>query len=205
MRRLNTGPCHDFADNAGDFDHPGDGRITTAHARRQLVVSRYVRPAHASALRYVRAARGHRLPAAGLAGHLVCAHPEGNIASRPVPFEPLVKGIVFTRVAAGDCMRPFVSASPARLFTEPRLRLSDDNDGNLTLTIGASRPDQLRPYHGRTFLAADLVGFRAEFPIGPDGDVDELIFHSADRSLRGAASVGGGIVLARSDSADLMR
>jgi hypothetical protein len=61
MRRLNTGPCHDFADNAGDFDHPGDGRITTTHARRQLVVSRYVRPAHASAFT-LPAATGCLLP-----------------------------------------------------------------------------------------------------------------------------------------------
>jgi hypothetical protein len=31
---------------------------------------------------------------------------EGNIASVAVPFEPLVKDIAFTRIAAGGCTNP---------------------------------------------------------------------------------------------------
>src|SRR6516162_9036687 len=35
-RRLNTLPSHDLADYAGDYDHPGYGRITITHAEGQL-------------------------------------------------------------------------------------------------------------------------------------------------------------------------
>jgi hypothetical protein len=35
-RRLNTRPSHDLADYAGDYDHPGYGRITISHAEGQL-------------------------------------------------------------------------------------------------------------------------------------------------------------------------
>jgi CubicO group peptidase (beta-lactamase class C family) len=35
-RRLNTRPSHDLADYAGDYDHPGYGRITITHAEGKL-------------------------------------------------------------------------------------------------------------------------------------------------------------------------
>ena len=58
-RRPDTRPSHDLADYAGDYDHPGYGRMTITHAdsKLQLGVSRHVRAARASPLRYIRAAR----------------------------------------------------------------------------------------------------------------------------------------------------
>jgi hypothetical protein len=35
----------------------------------------------------------------------------------------------------------------------------------------------LRPYQGRTITIIEVTGFRVEFLRGPDGAVDELIFH----------------------------
>jgi hypothetical protein len=35
-RRPNTRPSHDLADYAGDYDHPGYGRITITHAEGKL-------------------------------------------------------------------------------------------------------------------------------------------------------------------------
>jgi hypothetical protein len=37
---------------------------------------------------------------------LFSADRDGNIASLAVPFEPLVKAIVFTRIPGGDCTDP---------------------------------------------------------------------------------------------------
>jgi len=55
--------------------------------------------------------------------------------------------------------------------------VGQDNDGPLTLTVGSEPTHKLRPYRGRTFVIDELEGFRVEFHLGPDGAVDELIFH----------------------------
>src|SRR5271163_3549242 len=46
-----------------------------------------------------------------------------------------------------------------------------DNDGQLTLTVGS------QPTYKRTFVIDELEGFRVEFHLGPDGEVNELFFH----------------------------
>jgi hypothetical protein len=45
---------------------------------------------------------------------------------------------------------------------------------------------KLRPYQSRIFVIDELEGFRVEFHLGSDGEVDELIFISRmERSWRG--------------------
>jgi hypothetical protein len=110
-RRLNTQPSHDLADYAGDYDHPGYGRITITHAEGKLNW----------AYRGISEPLAHRhydtfeLPEApdrllDLLGYRLLisfsADREGNIASLAVPFEPLVKDIVFTRIPVGDSVSP---------------------------------------------------------------------------------------------------
>ncbi len=110
---------------------------------------------------------------------------EGNIASLAIPFEPLVKDIVFTRLAGtrpagGDCTNPafrqhctgrFISQGATTVVVGP------DNDGQLTLTVGNQPTYKLRPYQSRTFVIDELEGFRVEFHLGPNGEADELLFH----------------------------
>jgi len=55
--------------------------------------------------------------------------------------------------------------------------VGQDNDGQLTLTIGGQPTYKLRPYQSRTFVIDELEGFQVEFHLGPDEEVDELIFH----------------------------
>ena len=52
-----------------------------------------------------------------------------------------------------------------------------DTDEQLTLTVGSQPTYKLRPYQSRTFVIDGLEGFRVEFLLGPDWDVNELIFH----------------------------
>jgi CubicO group peptidase (beta-lactamase class C family) len=102
-RRPNTRPSHDLEDYAGDYDHPGYGRITITHAEGKLNW----------AYRGMSEPLAHRhydtfeLPEApdrllGLLEYRLLisfsTDREGNIASLAAPFEPLVKDIVFTRV-----------------------------------------------------------------------------------------------------------
>jgi CubicO group peptidase (beta-lactamase class C family) len=180
-RRLNTRHSHDLADYAGDYDHPGYGRITITHAEGKLNW----------AYRGISEPLAHRhydtfeLPEAS--GRLVpdrlavsfSTDREGNIASMAAPFEPLVKDIVFTRIPAGDCMDPAFRQLCAGTFSHgvTTAVVGRDNDGQLTLTVGSQPTYKLRPYQSRTFVIDQLDGFRVEFQLGPHREVDELIFH----------------------------
>ena len=104
---------------------------------------------------------------------------EGNIASLAAPFEPLVKDIVFTRNPAGDCTNPAFRQHCTGTFSwgGTTVVVGQNKDGQLTLTVGSQPTCKLRPYQSRTFIIDELEGFRVEFHLGPDGEVDELFFH----------------------------
>jgi hypothetical protein len=104
---------------------------------------------------------------------------EGNIANLAAPFEPLVKDIVFTRLPAGDCTNPAFRQHCTGTFSHggTTVVVGQDRDGQLTLTVGSQPTYKLRPYQSRTFVIDELEGFRAEFHLGSDGEVDELILH----------------------------
>jgi CubicO group peptidase (beta-lactamase class C family) len=119
-RRPATQPDRDLADYAGDYEHPGYGRITITHAEGKLHwafrgMSEPLAHRHYDTFELPEAPEspGGLLP--GLLALSFSTDREGNIASVAVPFEPLVKDITFTRFAAGDCTRPpSVRAAPPR-------------------------------------------------------------------------------------------
>jgi len=183
-RRPNTRPSHDLADYAGDYDHPGYGRITITHAEGKLNW----------AYRGMSEPLAHRhydtfeLPEApdrllSLLGYRLLisfsTDREGNIASLAAPFEPLVKDIVFTRVPAGDCTNAAFRQHCTGTFSHgaTTVVVGQDRDGQLTLTVGSQPTYKLRPYQSRTFVIDEPEGFRVEFHLGPDGEVDELFLH----------------------------
>jgi CubicO group peptidase (beta-lactamase class C family) len=183
-RRLNTRPSHDLADYAGDYDHAGYGRITITHTEGKLNW----------AYRGMSEPLAHwhydtfELPEApdrllGLLGYRLLisfsTDREGNIASLAVPFEPLVKDIVFTRIPVGDSVNPAFRQHCIGTYSHgaTTVVVAQDNDGQLTLTVGSQPTRKLRPYQSRTFVIDELEGFRVEFHLSPDGKVDELLFH----------------------------
>ena len=58
--------------------------------------------------------------------------------------------------------------------------VGQDNDGQLTLTVGSQPTYKLCPYQNRAFVIDEPEGFRVEFHLGPNGEVDELCFHQAN-------------------------
>jgi CubicO group peptidase (beta-lactamase class C family) len=180
-QRLNTRPSHDLADYAGDYEHPGYGRITITHAEGRLNwayrgMSEPLAHRHYDTFELPEAP-GRLLP--DRLAILFSTDHEGNIASLAAPFEPLVKDAVFTRIPAGDCMNPAFRQHCIGTFSYggTTVVVGQDNDGQLTLTFGSQPTYKLRPYQSRTFVIDELEGFRVEFHLGPDGEVDELIFH----------------------------
>jgi hypothetical protein len=105
-RRPITRPSRDLVDYAGDYAHPGYGRITITPTEGML---RWAFRGMAEPLAH-RHGDTFELPEAPespgglLPGGLAVAFSadrDGAIASLAVPFEPMVKDIVFTRVRAG--------------------------------------------------------------------------------------------------------
>jgi hypothetical protein len=182
-RRLNTRPSHDLADYAGDYKHPAYGRITITHAEGKLNW-RYRGMSEPLAHRH-RHYDTFELPEALgrlLAGRLAISFPPTVTetlrvwqfrSSRPS------KDIVFTRIPAGDCMSPAFRQHCTGTFSlgATTVVVGLDEDGQLTLTFGSQPTRILRPYQSRTSGIDKLEGFRVEFHLGPDGEMDELFFH----------------------------
>lgn len=110
-RRPATKPGHDPADYAGDYEHPGYGRMSIAHAEGKLRwafrgMSEWLVHRHYDTYELPDAPES---PGGLLPGRLSLSFStdrEGNIAGLAVPLDPLVKDIAFTRVLTGD--RPSV-------------------------------------------------------------------------------------------------
>ena len=185
--RPNARPSHDLADYAGEYDHPGYGRITITHAEGKLNwayrgMSEPLAHRHYDTFELPEAA--DRLLPDRLAISFSTDR-DGNIASLAAPFEPLVKDIIFARVPAGDCTNPTFRQHCTGTFIHgiTGFAVGRDNDGQLTLTFGGQPTYKLRPYQSQTFIIDGLEGFRVEFHLGPDGDVDELLFHQPSATL----------------------
>jgi len=186
-RRLNTRPSHDLADYAGDYEHPGYGRITITRADGKLNWA-YRGMSEALAHRHYDTFELPEAPGRLLPDQLAISFSidrEGNIVSLAAPFEPLVKDIVFTRVPAGDCTIPAFRQHCAGTFSHgmTTVVVGLDNYAQLTLTFGSQPTCKLRPYQGQTFVIDELEGFRVEFHPGPDGEVDELVVHQPNGTL----------------------
>ena len=120
-RRLNTRPTHDLADYAGDYDHPGYGRITITHAEGKLNWA-YRGMSEPLAHRHYDTFELPEAPDRLLPDRLAISFStdwEGNIASLAAPFEPLVKDIVFTRVCV-RCAIPIKCAAGGPGIGGPR-------------------------------------------------------------------------------------
>jgi hypothetical protein len=83
---------------------------------------------------------------------------EGNIASLAAPFEPLAKDIVFTCIAAGDCTKSGLPSALHRRVQQgvTTVVVAQDNDGQLTVTVGSQPTYKLCPYQGRTFVIDEV-------------------------------------------------
>jgi CubicO group peptidase (beta-lactamase class C family) len=183
-RRPNTRPSHDLADYAGDYEHPGYGRITITHVDDKLHWA-YRGMSDPLVHRHYDTFEMPEDPERflNLLGYRILisfsTDREGNIASLAVPFEPLVKDIVFTRGPAGDCTNPAFRrrCTGAYRYGAIAIVVAQDADEQLTMTPAREPTYKLRPYQSRTFIIADHEGYRVEFHLGPDGEPDEMILH----------------------------
>jgi CubicO group peptidase (beta-lactamase class C family) len=177
-------PARDLADYTGDYEHPAYGRITITHAEGRLhwaFRGMFEPLAHRHyetfELPEVPESPGQLLPSRLAVSF--STDRDGNIARLAIPFEPLVKDIVFTHLPSGDCKNPTFLQRCVGTFRQEgtTMVVGQENDGQLMLTVGGQPTYKLRPNQSRTFVIGEFQDFRVEFCLSPSGDVNELVFH----------------------------
>ena len=103
---------------------------------------------------------------------------DGNIVSLSAPLEPVVKDIVFARLAAGDCTDPAFRARCVGHFKSGAIthRVTLDSEARLVLKPDYQPAYRLAPEQGRRFRIVELEGFVVEFR-GDEISVSEMICH----------------------------
>jgi CubicO group peptidase (beta-lactamase class C family) len=105
VRHANTRPAHDLAAYAGHYEHPAYGLMSIEERGGQLHWSwrgMFAELAHRHYETFELPEVQDRLLPDRLAVTFLTDR-EGNIVSLSAPLEPMVKDIVFARLAAGDC------------------------------------------------------------------------------------------------------
>ena len=180
VRHTNTRPAHDLAHYAGDYEHPAYGLMSIEEQAGELHWS----------WRGMFAAMIHRhyetfelpeVPDRLLPDRLAITFltdRDGNIVSLSAPLEPMVKDIVFGRLAAGDCTDAAFRARCVGIFRSGPTthRVTCDAEGQLVLKADNQPAYRLAPQQGRKFRILELEGFVVEFR-GDGSIVDDVIFH----------------------------
>ena len=179
-RHTNTRPAHDLADYAGDYEHPAYGVMSVKEQGGALHWSwrgMFATMAH----RHYETFALPEVPDRLLPDRLpitFLTDREGNIVSLSTPLEPMVKDIVFARLAAGDCTdAAFRERCVGSFKSGPTTyRVTLDTEGQLVLKPDNQPAYRLAPLQDRKFRIVELEGYVAEFR-GEGTVVDEVIFH----------------------------
>lgn len=175
-RKPGTRPSHPLSDYAGEYEHPGYGRLAVALSDDTLLavingLQMSVDHYHYDIfeLRYEHFDMPYKASFA--------TDVKGNIASVAVPFEPSLDAIVFTRapdktMSSREFLERFVGAYE---LTGLPLIIALRGDDVLVVSL-PSQPDyELAPYQGTTFNLKNMAGFSIEFKVDERGDVAEAL------------------------------
>jgi CubicO group peptidase (beta-lactamase class C family) len=179
-RHANTRPAHGLAEYAGDYEHPAYGIMSIKERGGALHWSwrgMLATLAHRHYETFELPEYPDRLLPDRLAITFLTDR-DGTIVSLSAPLEPMVRDIVFTRLAAGDCTDAAFRARCAGIFKSgPTIhRVTLDAEGHLALASDYQPSYRLAPHQGRTFRIVELVGFLVEFH-GKGAVIDELALH----------------------------
>jgi CubicO group peptidase (beta-lactamase class C family) len=179
-RYRNTRPAHALAAYAGEYQHPAYGVMSIKELGGALHWS--WRSMFAPLMhRHYETFELPEVPDRLLPDRLpitFLTDREGNIVSLSTPLEPMVKDIVFARLAAGDCTDlAFRKRCVGRFRSGPTThRVTINANGQLVVAS-----DYQPPYlHGRRFRTEVPEGCVVEFlteGTAIDTAVDEVIFH----------------------------
>ena len=179
-RHKNRRPAHRLADYAGDYEHIAYGVMSIEERGEALHWSwrgMFATLAHRHYETFELPEVTERLLPGKLAITFLTDR-DGNIVSLSAPLEPMVKDIVFARLAAGDCTDPAFRERCVGQFKSGATthHVTLDTEGQLVLKPTNQPAHRLVPQGGRRFRIAGLEGFFVEFH-GEAAIIDEVIFH----------------------------
>jgi CubicO group peptidase (beta-lactamase class C family) len=179
-RHEGTRPAHHLAAYAGDYEHPAYGVMSIEEQDGALHWSwrgMFATMAHRHYETFELPEAPDRLLPDELAVTFLTDR-DGNIVSLSAPLELMVKDIVFTRLAAGDCTDAAFRERCVGTFKNGPMthQVTLDANGQLALKPDYQPTYRLLPQEGRRFRIAELEGFFVEFQ-GGGTVIDELIFH----------------------------
>jgi CubicO group peptidase (beta-lactamase class C family) len=180
FRHTNTQPAHDLAAYAGGYEHPAYGVMSIEEQTGVLHWSwrgMFATMTHRHYETFELPEVPDRLLPDGLAITFLTDR-DGNIVSLSAPLEPMVKDIVFVRLAAGDCTDASFRARCVGAYKGGSTihRVTLDAQDQLELKPDNQPGYRLAPQHGRRFRIVELERFFVEFS-GEGTIVDEVIFH----------------------------
>jgi CubicO group peptidase (beta-lactamase class C family) len=179
-RRAGTSPAHALADYAADYEHPAYGVMSVAVEGGELKWS-WRGMSATLAHRHYETFELPEVPGRLFPDRLAVTFltdRDGNIVSLSAPLEPMVKDIVFSRLASGDCTDPAFRQKCIGIFSggDTAHSVTQDSEGNLVLKPDNQPAYRLAPRQGRQFRIVELEGYVVEFR-GDGTSVDEIIFH----------------------------
>jgi CubicO group peptidase (beta-lactamase class C family) len=179
VRHAGTRPAHALADYAGGYAHPAYGVMTVAHEGDALQWSWRGMDATLEHRHYETFELPHapdRLLPDRLAITFLTDR-DGNIVSLSAPLEPMVKDIVFARLASGECTDPSFREKCVGAFRSGPMihHVTLGPEGSLVLKTDHQPAYRLVPHQGRQFRMVDVDGYVMEFR-GAVSRIDEIIF-----------------------------
>ena len=178
-RHPDTRPAHALAAYAGRYEHPAYGVMAIEDRGGALHWSwrgMFAPMAH----RHYETFELPEVPDRLLPDRLAITFltdRDGNVVSLSAPLEPMVKDIVFKRLAAGECTElAFRERCVGTYKSGPTVHRITLRDGQLVLDSDYQPPYRLAPHQGRSFRIVELDGFVVEFR-GDGATIDEAVFH----------------------------
>lgn len=179
-RKPNTKPAHALSEYAGDYEHPGYGRIRIGFEQDRLTLgyNRFSTPLdhwHYEVFQ-APADRQNDLELTRVQFHTDLS---GDIASLTTPIEPNVDPISFTRQPPAEMReRKFLNSLAGEYdgVAPVSIVLRDDNVLQYSV-LGNVR--ELIPVRGTYFRIKDLAGTAVEFLRNPAGEIDRMAIYSA--------------------------
>ncbi|MET3839653.1 serine hydrolase [Bradyrhizobium sp. OAE829] len=178
-RHKDTRPAHELAAYAGGYAHPAYGvmSMTAKDGALHWAWRGMSAPlTHRHYETFELSEEPQRLQPDRLAITFLTDR-DGNIVSLSAPLEPVVKDIVFARLAAGDCTEPAFRARCVGQFKGGSIthRVTLDSESRLVLKPDYQPAYRLAPEQGRRFRIVELEGFVVEFR--GEAVIDEVVFH----------------------------
>ena len=176
----NTRPAHALAAYGGDYQHPAYGMMSIREQDGALHWSwrgMFAALTHRHYETFETPEVPDRLLPDWLAITFLTDR-DGNIVSLSTPLEPLVRDIVFARLAAGECMDAAFRERCVGIFKGGATThtVTRDEERRLVLKSDYQPAYRLAPEQGRRFRIVELEGFVVEF-VGEGTIIDEVIFH----------------------------